>query len=132
MILPLRSILIVHRNVIFSFIIELGNQITHNEEGTAIGLYSDYPFPWRKDDTKNKFAEEALIYLREHPEDREFYRIEKNNEHLRWKYAQAVKMETSCLGCHNTHPDSPKKDWKIGDIRGVLTISYSLDKITEQ
>jgi hypothetical protein len=38
-------------------------------------------------------------------------------------------MEKSCLGCHN-HPDSrsPKKDWKEGDVVGVLKIVRPLDR----
>jgi hypothetical protein len=37
-------------------------------------------------------------------------------------------MEKSCIGCHN-HPDSrsPKKDWKEGDVVGVLKIVRPLD-----
>ncbi len=27
------------------------------------------------------------------------------------------------IQCHNTHPESPKKDWKVGDVRGILEIS---------
>ena len=115
-----------------TFIIELGKQITDKGEGAVIDLYSNYPYPWRKDRAKNQFAEEALTYLREHTEDKEFYRIEKDNNRPRWKYAQAVKMETSCVACHNTHPESPKTNWNVGDIRGVLIISHPLDKITEQ
>ena len=115
-----------------TFIIELGNQITGNEEGAAISLYSDYPYPWRKDRPQNNFAEEALTYLRKHPEDKEFYRVENNGDRSRWKYAQAVKMGTSCVACHNTDPDSPKQNWNVGDVRGVLMISQPLDAIAEQ
>ncbi|WP_242039707.1 adenylate/guanylate cyclase domain-containing protein [Anabaena sphaerica] len=115
-----------------TFIIELGQQITGKEEGSAISLYSDYPYAWRKDRAKNKFAEEALTYFRENPENKEFYRLEKNNNRPRWKYAQAMIMETSCVACHNTDPESPKKNWNVGDIRGVIAISEPLDKITDQ
>ena len=27
-----------------------------------------------------------------------------------------------CLGCHNTHPASPKTTWQEGDVRGVLEV----------
>jgi adenylate cyclase len=32
------------------------------------------------------------------------------------------------LHCHNTHPDSTKRDWKEGDVRGVLEIIHPLDR----
>lgn len=41
-------------------------------------------------------------------------------------------MKASCVPCHNTHPDSPKTDWKVGDMRGVLEITQPLELITNQ
>ena len=37
-----------------------------------------------------------------------------------------------CVSCHNTHPDSPRIDWKLGDVRGVLEIIRPLDSIIAQ
>jgi hypothetical protein len=38
-------------------------------------------------------------------------------------------MEKSCIACHN-HPDSlsPKKDWKEGDVVGVLKLVRPLER----
>src|SRR5688500_19030826 len=36
-----------------------------------------------------------------------------------------VLMGEACVRCHNTHPESPKKDWKVGDVRGIQEISVS-------
>ena len=44
------------------------------------------------------------------------------------RYAQARIMERSCVECHSTHPQSPRKDWQVGDVRGVLEIIRPLDK----
>jgi len=37
--------------------------------------------------------------------------------------ATPVIMAQACVNCHNTHPDSPKKDWKVGDVRGIQEIT---------
>jgi len=37
-------------------------------------------------------------------------------------------MQRSCVECHNTHPQSPRKNWQEGDVRGVLEIIRPLDK----
>lgn len=29
-----------------------------------------------------------------------------------------------CVTCHNDHPDSPKTDWKLGDVMGATTWTY--------
>jgi hypothetical protein len=44
------------------------------------------------------------------------------------RYAQARVMNRTCVECHNTHPRSPRKDWQVGDVRGVLVIIRPLDK----
>ena len=44
------------------------------------------------------------------------------------RYAQARVMKRTCVECHNTHPQSPRKDWQEGDVRGVLVIIRPLDK----
>jgi hypothetical protein len=37
-------------------------------------------------------------------------------------------MKASCIQCHNSHPDSPKNDWEVGDVRGVVEIIRPLDQ----
>jgi len=47
-------------------------------------------------------------------------------------YFQAIyadrAVSQSCVGCHNTHPHSPKKDFKVGDVMGGLVIEIPLGK----
>jgi hypothetical protein len=42
------------------------------------------------------------------------------------KYFTAVYADTGvapvCVSCHNAHPDTPKKDFKIGDVMGGVVI----------
>jgi hypothetical protein len=43
------------------------------------------------------------------------------------RYFQAVypdlAVAQACIGCHNSHPDSPKRDFKINDVMGGIVIS---------
>jgi adenylate cyclase len=41
-------------------------------------------------------------------------------------------MKESCVLCHNTHPDTPRRDWKVGDVRGVLELIRPLDRDIER
>lgn len=47
------------------------------------------------------------------------------------KYFTAVYADTGvapvCVACHNAHPDSPKKDFKIGDVMGGVVIRIPVD-----
>jgi len=37
-------------------------------------------------------------------------------------------IRQACVTCHNNHPNSPKKDFQIGDIMGGLVIEFPLGK----
>ena len=37
-------------------------------------------------------------------------------------------MQQACVDCHNSHPDSPKTDWRVGDVRGVVEIIRPLER----
>ena len=34
-------------------------------------------------------------------------------------------MGPACVSCHNSHPESPKRDWKVGDVRGIQELSIT-------
>jgi tRNA A-37 threonylcarbamoyl transferase component Bud32 len=109
--------------------IDLGRYLTErNESGVQVRLYSDYPFQFRKDGgPKDDFERDALRRLREDP-DEPVHRFEDFQGRPVLRYATARRMQQSCIECHNHHPDSTKRDWKVGDVRGVLEIIRPLDK----
>lgn len=46
------------------------------------------------------------------------------------RYYEAVyadlAVSQACIGCHNAHPDSPKRDFKLNDVMGAIVISIQL------
>jgi methyl-accepting chemotaxis protein len=96
------------------------------KEDTRIRLYSAYPFPNRKDRKLDLFQEEAWRYLNSNPEGI-FTRQETLNDQPVLRVAMPDRMVAqTCVDCHNTLADSPKKDWKIGDVRGVLEVDAAI------
>src|SRR5262249_52479798 len=90
------------------------------------------PFPWRAGSgPADEFERNALQYLRLNP-DEPYYRFGEVDSIPVLRYAVADRMKASCVNCHNTHVDSPKKDWKVGDVRGVLEIIRPLDQQVAQ
>jgi class 3 adenylate cyclase len=116
-----------------TFLIELSHSISRQNPGMSVRLYSDYPFRWRQKDggPRDDFERVALQYLRQYPR-KNFVRIEDFQGRQALRYAEADIMKPSCVACHNTHPDSPKRDWKVGDVRGVLEITRPLDSFIAQ
>lgn len=39
------------------------------------------------------------------------------------RMAVPVVLGQACVSCHNTHPESPKRDWQVGDVRGIQAIT---------
>ncbi|MEM9220413.1 MAG: diguanylate cyclase [Cyanobacteria bacterium P01_F01_bin.150] len=111
-----------------TYTIELGEALSDPVNGMLFRLYSDYPFPNRQftGGPRDDFQKEALAYLKSRPHD-SFYRKEDFGDGLSFRYAEPVLMEPSCVACHNRLPNSPKKNWHVGDVRGILEISQPLN-----
>ncbi|MBL4889173.1 MAG: response regulator [Candidatus Lindowbacteria bacterium] len=109
---------------------ELGKAIGEKRGGAISKLYSAYPFPWRVSSggLKDDFSNDAWNFLNRNP-DKPFYRFETKDGELHLRYATADIMRPACVNCHNTHPETPKTGWKVGDVRGVLEISHPLGSV---
>ncbi len=109
--------------------IDLGRHLSdRGESGVVIRLYSDYPFRWRPDGgPRDDFERAALTSLRRDPAT-PYYSFEEFQGRPVLRYATARRMQESCVQCHNHNPDSPKRDWKEGDVRGVLEVIRPLDR----
>jgi serine/threonine protein kinase len=111
---------------------ELGERINKDRRGADVRLYSDYPFPWRAGSgPADDFDRDALAELQNNP-DRPYYRFTEMDGIPVLRYAVADRMKPACVNCHNNHPSSPKTDWKVGDVRGVLEIIRPLDERVAQ
>ncbi len=110
---------------------KLGDLIT--ERGaTTVRLYSDFPFPWRTNGgPQDDFQLEALVRLRQAPTE-SFYDFVRVDDRSVLRYATSDLMRPACVECHNTHPESPKTNWKVGDLRGVLEVTIPLDAVRAQ
>jgi methyl-accepting chemotaxis protein len=110
---------------------DLSELMNENRMGLQMKLYSAYPFPSRKDRAIDEFGKAALEYFKTRPDDY-FMKTElsKGNEVVRVAVADRMTSET-CIGCHNSSPDSPKKDWRLNDVRGVLEVDVPIAYLAE-
>jgi len=104
-----------------TFIHDVSKLLKKND--TSVNLYSAYPFPNRKSRELDSFQQEAWKYLNESP-DKVFAKQQVMNGKEVVRVAVSDKMVAKgCVSCHNSHAASPKTDWKLGDVRGVLEVS---------
>jgi hypothetical protein len=114
-----------------TFTIDAGIRISESECGLLVRLCSEHP--WRKDAQKlTDFEQRALTALsaRAVNGESELFLHEFREEGDRqWLYlAKGQLMKKSCVDCHKKHPQSPKKDWKEGDLAGALILARPLDQ----
>jgi len=111
-----------------TMVLEL-TSILNEKEGYTIRLFSDYPFPWRTEGgAHDTFEEDALVALERNP-DEPIWRQETLNGQEVIRYASAdLMVAQGCVDCHNSHPQTPKNDWKLGDVRGVLEVIMPIDE----
>ncbi len=95
------------------------------KDGLSIRQYSAYPFPWRKDRQLDAFAQDAWTRIRAAPEETV---VQRDKEFVRVAIADRMVSE-DCVRCHNSHESSPKTDWKLNDVVGILEVMVP---ITEQ
>jgi hypothetical protein len=98
--------------------LELGDVINRNNGNTQFRFFSDYPFKNRPPHAFDAFERQALESLRENPHSR-VYGVSGSIFDRRVRLATPIIMTAACVSCHNTHPDSLKRDWQVGDVRGI-------------
>ncbi len=96
------------------------------DKGTTVNLYSAFPFPNRKSRTLDEFQSSSWVFLTKNPNDVYVKEVEQDGKYI-VRVAVADKMVAQgCVNCHNAHPDTPKNDWKMGDVRGILEINSDI------
>ncbi|MEH6345267.1 MAG: PAS domain S-box protein [Bermanella sp.] len=101
--------------------------------GYKASLYSPFPFPWRDDNVglSDNFRQHAWKALNAAP-SRPYYRFVNTKQGMLLRYASSDLMRESCVDCHNQHKLTPKNDWQVGDVRGVLEVQIPLWKVIDQ
>ncbi|MEM7424579.1 MAG: ATP-binding protein [Pseudomonadota bacterium] len=105
--------------------IELSKEFEASGARANFRLISDYPFPLRKERTLSVFDRKALAALVKNGEV-EFFGPASAGGKETFEYATPIVMSESCVACHNARSDSPRKDWKVGDVRGALVVSQTI------
>ncbi len=108
--------------------IELANELRESNSAFSFNFYSNQPFPWRSTRVLEKFEIEALGILNSKSTEK-FVRYENYKGQRSVRIAYPVIMGETCVACHNSHPLSPRTDWKVGDIRGVQQITLPLANV---
>jgi hypothetical protein len=73
-----------------------------------------------------EFERRGLKEVQANPNRPYYGTIESGERQVFGSVYADVAVTTTCIDCHNAHPKSPKKDFKVGDVMGGLVISFPL------
>ena len=104
--------------------LELGRVVGEQQHDFGYRFVSDFPFNGRPAHQLDGFERDALARLRADPGAGPM-EVSKVSGRDRVRIATPIVMQSACVACHNSHPDSPKRDWRVGDVRGIQEIVVS-------
>ena len=109
------------------FLIESGRLVAENPNGIRFRLISNWAIN-KKNRPSNEFERTGLNELLSNP-DLPYKGImtEDGTRYFKALYPDKAVSQT-CIGCHNAHPNSPKKDFRMRDIMGGLLLSIPLSQ----
>ena len=104
------------------FLIESGRVMARKGIGIQYRLISLWPIN-KRNSASTEFEKTGLGAVLTHPTKPHTGFVKEGGV----RYFQAVypdlAVAQACIGCHNSHPDSPKRDFKINDVMGAIVIS---------
>jgi hypothetical protein len=104
------------------FLMESGRVVARKGLGIQYRLISLWPIN-KRNIASSEFEKIGLGTILTHPTKPYTGFVKEGGA----RYFQAVypdlAVAQACIGCHNSHPDSPKRDFKINDVMGAIVIS---------
>jgi adenylate cyclase len=104
--------------------LELGKVISEQQRSIEYRFVSDFPFKNRTPHALDEFETAALGRFRQNS-NQQLTQVSSSIFADDVRLVAPVIMERPCVNCHNSHPESPKTDWKVGDVRGIQEVSIS-------
>jgi len=109
------------------FLMEAGRLISQEGSGLRFRLISNWPIN-RTNSPATEFEQKGLTEILVNP-DRAYTAVTTQNGAAVFQAIYADKaVSQSCVGCHNAHPSSPRKDFKPRDVIGGLVLTIPLQR----
>jgi hypothetical protein len=101
------------------FLRETAKSLERDPVQLGLFLGSDYPIS-----QSNLFRGRQAHFFKGMRSDRKQKHFFVEDQGLYSAMFPDLAVAPACVSCHNEHQDSPKKDWKLGDVMGATTWTY--------
>lgn len=107
------------------FVLETGRLVAKQPNGIRFRLISSWPIN-KKNGPTTEFERTALAKILVNT-DRPYTGVTTEGRARVFQALYADKaLSQRCADCHNVHPDSPRKDFKAGDVMGGILLTIPL------
>jgi len=107
------------------FLLYAGRLAAEKGGGVRVRLASQWPI-YERNAPVTDFEREGLLAVTVDPNE-PYGSVLRSGRRTIYKAIYADKaVSESCVNCHNSHPLSPKKDYKLGDVMGGIIITFPL------
>ncbi|MDP1948778.1 MAG: DUF3365 domain-containing protein [Nitrospirota bacterium] len=104
------------------FLMESGRVMARKGVGIQYRLISLWPIN-KKNAASSEFEKAGLGTVLTHPTKPYTGFVKEGGARFFQAVYPDLAVTQACIGCHNAHPDSPKRDFKINDVMGAIVIS---------
>ena len=101
------------------FLRETAKSLERDPVRLGLFLGSDYPIS-----KANLFQGKQAQVFRSMRNDRKARHFFVEDVNLYTAMFPDLAVAPACVSCHNEHPDTPKKNWKLDDVMGATTWTY--------
>lgn len=103
-----------------------GTRVKERGSGLQFRLASLWPI-YEENGPANSFERTGLEKVAEDPSE-PYTGVVKRGDRRFFKAIYADRaVSKSCVGCHNSHLQSPRRNYKVGDVMGGVVISFPLE-----
>lgn len=109
------------------FLMEAGRLISQEGSGLRIRLISNWAINKANRPT-SEFEQKGLAEILGNPESPYTATVTRDGAAVFQAIYADKAVSQSCVGCHNAHPNSPRRDFKLRDVIGGLVLTLPLQR----
>ncbi len=105
------------------FLLNASDLIAHKRMGLMYKLYSPWPIN-QYNRAITEFEQKGMEVVAKNPKETYTGTYEVHDRQFFEAVYPDLAVSKACVDCHNTHPDSPKKDFKLNEVMGGIMLSF--------
>ena len=114
----------------YTNLLNLGENTARSLDTGRYRVYSEHPWPMRELGGAQNLGELTLLKQILQNQLDEFIHIDQRDSGQVLMLGMPIIMQSTCVSCHNNHPQSPITTWQVGDIRGVQSVEIKLPPLS--